>query len=81
MHRLFVSILAAEGEEKNKSSPVCAASEEFRLVPEDITPVKKAGCNNTLLPKNRSDKTLSNIMKNRSKGTDKAVKIGNTSLE
>jgi len=36
---------------KNKSSSVCAASEEFRLVPEDITPVKEAECNNTHHPK------------------------------
>lgn len=57
---LFVSIPAAEGgegktqkkrNENIKAAQLCAASEEFRLVPEDITPVKKAGCNNTLHPK------------------------------
>jgi len=45
-----VSSLAAEGENKNKKTSQSAASEGFRLVPEDITPVKKAGCNNTLHP-------------------------------
>lgn len=57
-----MSILAAEAgegkkEKKNKeknnmkAAQLCAASEEFRFVPEDITPVKQAGCNNTLHPK------------------------------
>lgn len=50
-HQLFVSSLVAEGGERNKNSSVCAAREEFRLVPEDITPVNKAGCNNTMHPK------------------------------
>lgn len=76
-HQLFVSSLAAEGEEKNKNSPDCAASEEFRLVPQDITPVKQAGCNNTSTPKNRSEETLSNIMKNRSKEMTTQIKYEN----